>query len=208
MSRLAERPGAYGFLAAFEARHGRFQTLQGRLPQDLPPQGVYVFMDPSAGSVEGFPRIVRVGTHGVSITSKATLRGRLRQHQGAMAGPTAGGGNHRGSVFRKHVGFALGTDGFRGMAAGTWGQGATAPALVREQELEHEQAVSQYLRSLPFAFAEVSGAPDLRLSLERRLIAELAVLTLENPPKGSWLGWRSPNPTIVSAGLWNVHGVP
>jgi hypothetical protein len=44
-----------------------------------------------------------VGTHALTATSQVTLWGRLRQHRGHLAGPHPGGGNHRASVFRRHV---------------------------------------------------------------------------------------------------------
>ena len=73
-----------------------------------PPQGVYFFFEPGEMREDGrTPRVVRVGTHAVSEGSKTTLWQRLSQHKGYEQGRYAGGGNHRGSVFRFHVGAAL-----------------------------------------------------------------------------------------------------
>ena len=72
-----------------------------------PPQGVYFFYEDGENRADGSRRVVRVGTHALTATSKATLWGRLRQHRGQLAGRNPGGGNHRASVFRRHVGAAL-----------------------------------------------------------------------------------------------------
>jgi hypothetical protein len=56
--------------------------------------------------------VVRVGTHALTAASSATLWDRLRQHRGHLGGRDPGSGNHRASVFRRHVGAALiGRDG-------------------------------------------------------------------------------------------------
>src|SRR5215207_7564170 len=72
---------------------------------DWPRRGVYFFTE--LGEFRSGPpnvlRIVRVGTHAVSAGSKSTLWGRLRAHRGGREGR----GNHRGSIFRLHVGHAL-----------------------------------------------------------------------------------------------------
>ena len=46
-------------------------------------------------------RVVRVGTHALTSSSRTTLWKRLSQHKGQKA---SGGGNHRGSIFRLLVG--------------------------------------------------------------------------------------------------------
>lgn len=48
-------------------------------------------------------RIVRVGTHAVSEGSSSNLWNRLRTHRGGVEL----GGNHRGSIFRLHVGKSI-----------------------------------------------------------------------------------------------------
>src|SRR5262249_14219860 len=84
--------------------HGRLlASCSGRL--EWPARGVYFFAEPGElrRSASEVPRIVRIGTHAVSAGSKATLWGRLRTHRGGLSGS----GNHRGSIFRQHVGAAL-----------------------------------------------------------------------------------------------------
>ena len=66
---------------------------------------MFVSVTPNMKLVDhaGF-RVVRVGTHALKAGSKSTLWGRLSQHRGTAR---AGGGNHRGSIFRLLVGIAL-----------------------------------------------------------------------------------------------------
>lgn len=72
-----------------------------------PPQGVYFFYEDGENRADGSMRVVRIGTHALTAASNATLWSRLRQHRGHLAGRDPGGGNHRASVFRRHVGAAL-----------------------------------------------------------------------------------------------------
>ena len=78
----------------------------GRMP--WPRRGIYFFFE--IGEGRGVPhvstsRIVRVGTHAVSAGSETTLWDRLKQHRGnGRPGEPPGGGNHRGSIFRRDVG--------------------------------------------------------------------------------------------------------
>lgn len=106
-----------------------------------PRRGVYFFREAGEhrrGSLKE-PRIVRVGTHAVSTGSKSTLWARLRNHRGARNG----GGNHRGSIFRQHVGAALfRKNGAEIEALPTWGVGSSAPKTIRLREADHERQVS------------------------------------------------------------------
>src|SRR5579872_6511727 len=69
-----------------------------------PERGVYFFFEDGECREDGStPRVTRVGTHAITSTSKTTLWSRLHTHRGQMDG----GGNHRGSIFRKRVGEAL-----------------------------------------------------------------------------------------------------
>jgi hypothetical protein len=63
-------------------------TLAATLRGGLPNQGVYFFFDPDEPTQFStkLPRLVRIGTHGVSAGSKATLRDRLRTHFGTATG--------------------------------------------------------------------------------------------------------------------------
>lgn len=96
----------YALLARLEAvspQGRRLDEQSGRSP--WPARGVYFFMEPgeARNRTPATPREVRVGTHAVTTGSKSRLWGRLRTHRGGKAGT----GNHRGSIFRLHVGAAL-----------------------------------------------------------------------------------------------------
>lgn len=69
-----------------------------------PDRGVYFFFEPGEVRPNGDPRVVRIGTHALKAGSKTTLWKRLGQHRGSVGGSRPGGGNHRGSIFRLHVG--------------------------------------------------------------------------------------------------------
>lgn len=74
---------------------------------DCPSGGVYFFFEDGEVRGDDSSRVVRVGTHALTAASKPTLWDRLRQHRGHLAGRDPGSGNHRASVFRRHVGAAL-----------------------------------------------------------------------------------------------------
>ena len=172
--------------------------------QGWPKNGLYFFFEPNehrANNTE--QRVVRVGTHGVSRGSKATLWNRLRTHRG-----TGGGlGNHRSSIFRLHVGAAIATrEGL--LAVSSWGAGQTADANTRKGEERLEQAVSQYIGSMSILWLaiedEASPASD-RAYLERNLIGLLAGTGSPiDPPSTGWLGLYSPEERIRRSGLWNL----
>src|SRR5205814_4997383 len=141
MTRRDDLDRLYTLLADLQMRSGGPQLLRdctGRLP--WPERGVYFFFEPGELREDGRARrVVRVGTHAVSAGSRTTLWNRLSQHRGTAA--ALGGGNHRGSIFRLHVGTALlaSRPGQFAMASGTWGKGSTADHLTRAGELDLEQ---------------------------------------------------------------------
>jgi len=176
-----------------------------------PRHGLYIFFDDAEPrrSGPGY-RIVRIGTHGVSATSKSTLWDRLRQHRGQIGGAHAGGGNHRGSVFRLHVGAALLKSGNYSLGVqSSWGKGGSAPSHVMEHEEVLERAVSNYIGSLPTLWLAVPGLPEERAWLERNLIglASAAARQRVEIPSSTWLGRLSERHEILSSGLWNVNCV-
>jgi hypothetical protein len=201
----------YDLLTQLEKALGGTRTLadcHGRMA--WPQRGVYFFFEPGEQRRNGTPRVTRVGTHALTATSKATLWGRLAQHRGRGDG----GGNHRGSIFRRHVGAALLTrDGDRsGTAAATWGKGSSAPRAVVLAEQLHEVAVSAYLRALPFLWLAVDDPPGReshRGIIERGAIGLLSCRAnpQADPPSSRWLGRHAIAPEIRTSGLWNVNHV-
>lgn len=180
------------------------------LSQLLPNRGVYFFFEPGecrSGSGQGM-RVVRVGTHAVSQGSRTTLWNRLRNHRGFLNGSMPEGGNHRGSIFRLHVGTALiNRDRWPVEAAAHWGKNASAPREIREKEYPLEKAVSETIRAMPFLFIEVgdpASASSLRGAIERNSIALLSRCREIDPPSRTWLGHWADREAIRRSGLWNV----
>ena len=178
-----------------------------------PSHGVYFFFEDGEQRETGGPRVVRVGTHGVSAGSQTTLWNRLSAHRGTAGGTRPGGGNHRGSIFRLHIGNALlARDGCDEYAAAMWGIGSTAPKAVREAEFSIEQAVSRYICAMPLLWVGIPG--DAAKSNDRKLVEANSIALLTNrgrepvdSPSPGWLGNLSPHPAIRDSGLWNVHHV-
>lgn len=172
-----------------------------------PQRGVYFFRE--AGEIRthtGGPRIVRVGTHALKAGSKTTLWNRLSQHRGVAS---HGGGNHRGSVFRKIVGAALiRRDGWD---CSTWGQGSNATKGIREAEHPLEQAVSEVIGVMPFLWLSVDDEPgpdSLRGCIERNAIALLSHYRESiDLPSPQWLGSWSDSEKVQQSGLWNSNHV-
>ena len=109
--------------------------------------------------------MVRVGTHALTATRKATLVGRLRQHRSHLAGRDPGGGNHRGSVFRRHVGAALiHRDGHSPALLASWLDRHGPHPGWASQETGIERSVSRNIGSmpvLPILEALMRGRPSI-----------------------------------------------
>lgn len=195
----------FGHLAKAIGLHPLRDILQGEIPK----QGVYFFFDdnePTRFSTV-VPRLVRVGTHGVSAGSVATLRNRLRTHLGTRAGA----GNHRASVFRLHVGRAIiERDGFQELYP-NWGKGQSASKNITELEAPLEAKVSEYIGNLKVLFIPVldtAGTGSMRATIERQFIAMFTEghCSIEESSPG-WLGRFSDKASIKDSGLWNVRDV-
>lgn len=204
----------YSLLARLGQMPGQGRRL-GELPvrSSMPERGVYFFQEPGEHREANAHvlRVVRVGTHAVSAGSKSTLSGRLKAHRGTRAG----GGNHRGSIFRLHVGTALlARDG---IPLTTWGVGSSAPPAVRNSEVARaaeaawETRVSEYIGSMSVLWVNVPddpGADSARAFIERNAIGLLSnqLAPIDNA-SGSWLGRFSPRHEIRDSALWNLNYV-
>jgi hypothetical protein len=175
----------------------------------VPKQGIYFFWesDETRMSQPFENRIVRIGTHAVSSGSKATLWNRLRTHRGGENGS----GNHRGSIFRLHVGQALIRKAGLEEVFPTWGVGQSATEDVRISEIEIELEVSKVIADMPVLWLSVGdeASPDSdRTYLERNLISLLSGPTGPfDLPSANWLGRWSNREAIGFSGLWNVNHV-
>ena len=217
-TRLEDIRRFYAVLVALEERNGGKRTLataHGRMA--WPERGVYFFFEPgeqrsNSGSGQ---RVVRVGTHALKELGTSGLWGRLRTHRGTLAGAYLGGGNHRASIFRGHLGFALiARDSWSTDVAGRWSADSSAPASTRRAELPLERAVSAHIRNMPFLVVGVEDPPgprSARALIEANSIALLSNLGIPDqridPPSEQWLGRHSPHPEIRESGLWNVRHV-
>ena len=178
-----------------------------------PQRGVYFFFEPAEFREDGYtPRVVRIGTHGLR-PSKSTLWGRLSQHKGNVGGSLPNGGNHRGSVFRHHVGTALlSTGDWPGEVRTSWPVGQNAPRDVRRSEYPLEREVSARIRSMPLLWLDVGDDPSP--TSERGVIERGAIGLLSNlgkipidEPSMAWLGRSAERERIRNSGLWNVNHV-
>lgn len=178
--------------------------------QDWPQRGVFFLREPGEFRKNDVhvPRVVYVGTHAVNVGSKSTMWQRLRAHKGHADG----GGNHRGSIFRLHVGTALLNREPEGAAAiPTWGHGSTAPKEVRSAEQDHERRVSAHIGWMSLLWVGVRDEPGP--DSERTYIKRNSIALLSNQlhpvdrPSREWLGLHSPRDRIRHSGLWNLDSV-
>ena len=177
---------------------------------DWSERGVYFFFEEGELRQESGTgqRVIRVGTHALKAGSKTTLWKRLSQHRGVEK---TGGGNHRGSVFRKHVGAALlRRDG--NLNCLTWGEGSSAPRSVRNAEHDLERKVSERIGAMPFLWLPMNDAPgpeSMRGYVERNSIALLSNYDKPTLDESSehWLGRDCPSERLSGSGLWNSNHV-
>jgi hypothetical protein len=193
-------------LASLPGQGVKLGECHGRMP--WPKRGVYFFVEPGEFRSDGKEhRIVRVGTHAVSTGSRSTLWKRLRAHRGASSGD----GNHRGSIFRRHVGVALLAMSADSAAITSWGLGSNAPKPTRAQEAALEGRVSSFLATTRVYWVDVpdeAGRNSLRSYIERNAIALLSNgLNPLDKPSACWLGRKSDRECIRQSGLWNVDYV-
>jgi hypothetical protein len=213
-ARRAELHRFYALLAELERRCGgkrRLAECHGRM--GWPRRGVYFFFEDGEIREDGVsPRVVRVGTHALRA-SKSTLWGRLSQHKGSPGGSLPGGGNHRGSILRLHVGSALlASGGWPKSILSLWSVGRTARAEVRRAEYPLERAVSDHVGAMPLLWLDVddpAGPKSDRGAIETGAIALLSNLDREpiDPPSAGWLGRRAHSRLVRESGLWNVNHV-
>lgn len=214
MDRSADLNRFYALLRNLEERVSRKRLVDCDGNMDWPRRGVYFFFED--GETRGGNselRVVRVGTHAVHPGDQSTLWGRLRSHRGTLTGGHAGGGNHRGSVFRKHVGTAILRRNGQAELVERWCKGQSAERSVRDDEYPIELQVSQYIRAMPFLWLKVEDPPgpsSMRASIERNAIALLSNYGKLGPPEAidapspMWLGTYCAKDAVRKSGPWNA----
>lgn len=214
MTRAEDLDRFYELLDKLESRVGGKQKLKDCTGyMDWPERGVYFFFASDEYREGGDQlRLTRIGTHAVSSGSGTSMWDRLRTHRGANSGTYEGGGNHRGSVFRKRLGEAIiEKDGLQGHYP-DWGDGSSAGRDLRLEELDMERRVSDYIRDLPFIWVAINDEPGPesdRAYIEQNVISLVSNYrkTPIDPRSGGWIGRYSPSNEIQESGLWNVNHV-
>ncbi|MEU8194992.1 hypothetical protein AB0C10_14555 [Microbispora amethystogenes] len=198
----------YELLDTLAAHTGLPRLRECSAADGWPAHGVYFFFEDGEIRADGHrPRVVRVGTHALTDRSRTVLWNRLRQHRGNVGGAKPGGGNHRGSIFRLHVGTALLNDGDWPAEVRAGWRIARAGAEVRSAEYELERAVSDHIGAM-----RVRCLPALqreqRRSIESNAIALLSLIRGGvDPPSPRWLGHHAESRAVRASGLWNVQHV-
>ena len=150
-------------------------------------------------------RIVRVGTHAVSRGSKSTLWNRLRTHRGGIDMS----GNHRGSIFRLHIGNSIINK--ENLSFPTWGIGQTATIEVKANEKILEQKVSEVIGNMKILWISVNDTPGKesdRSYIEKNTIGLLSTVRRKiDTASKNWLGNYNPNFYLRESSLWNVDYV-
>ncbi len=213
MSSIEDIKTFYHYMDTLRDICGGYKILadcHGRMPWSK--RGVYFFFEPGEERKESGSglRVVRVGTHAVSTGSNTKLWNRLSQHKGTTS---SGGGNHRGSIFRLHVGCALAARD-SSLVCETWLTNDVSRE-IKKQELFLEQHVSNYIQNMPFLWIDIDDVPSKdskRSYFERNSIALLSNYNCTSQdridtPSSTWLGQFSLKEDIRKSGLWNINHI-
>jgi hypothetical protein len=158
VSRREDLNEFYRILDELQQRGGgcrRLQECTGK--SGWPERGVYFFFeDGEFREDQKTLRVVRVGTHAITATSRTTLWNRLYTHRGH----SDLGGNHRGSIFRKRIGEALWkVKPQPHHLTQTWGFRSSASGPVRLAEASLEREVSTLSDRCPFSGSTFLTSP-------------------------------------------------
>ena len=203
MSKISCLDRFYDLLDELEGKiGGRRQLRKCDGKMDWPERGVCFFFEP------GEMRSVKDSSYRVVHVGKSTkLWTRLSQHKGTKSS----GGNHRGSIFRKLVGNAIGQKS-PGLMPDSWEEGNTASEAIRDNEHPHEVRVSEYMADMTLLFVSIpdASAPDnMRGIIKSSTIALLSGYRESSPdkPGSNWLGNYSTRERVQRSGLWNNEHV-
>lgn len=212
MDRLKHLNHFYDFLTELQSKTGTRTLATSNIYMEWPQQGVYFFFESGEMRDNGKQmRVVRVGVSKYSESPQSPLWDRLREHRGTISGKFSGGGNHRISNFRYHVGGAL--INRDNLVCPTWEKLDITNTSIRKKEHALEKKVSDIISNMPFLWISTDRSlrPDqLNQFIKRNAVALLsnynAEITLDRPSP-AWLGHYSPNESISLSGLWNYRNV-
>jgi hypothetical protein len=206
-TRQSDTDRFYALMDELSARVGGLRKLRDCTSTGWPSHGVYFFLESGETRLDGSPRVVRVGTHALTATSATTLWQRLSTHRGSAGGSRPGGGNHRASVFRLHLGTALlGRDDWPSDVRESWRDNHADPA-ARRAEYPLERAVTQHIGDMPLLWLAVPDRATRGL-VERNTIALLSRRSGGvDPASPTWLGLTADSEKVHTSALWNVNHV-
>jgi hypothetical protein len=212
MDRLKHLNHFYEILMELQSKTGTRTLATSNIYMEWPQQGVYFFFESGEMRDNGKQmRVVRVGVSKYSESPQSPLWDRLREHRGTISGKFSGGGNHRISNFRYHVGGAL--INRDNLVCPTWEKLDITNTSIRKKEHALEKKVSDIISNMPFLWISTDRSlrPDqLNQFIKRNAVALLsnynAEITLDRPSP-AWLGHYSPNESISLSGLWNYRNV-
>ncbi|MDD2585608.1 MAG: hypothetical protein PHT79_00990 [Syntrophomonadaceae bacterium] len=207
MQRLDELNRFYAILTTLEQKAGTKIIHECDNKMYWPAYGVYFFFETGEmrDDLQQF-RVVRVGSNADLQETDSNLWSDLRQHRGTIAGKFAGGGNHRASFFRLHIGTSLINK--EGIRCDSWIEEEIANARIRKAEHQLEVRVSNLINTMPFLWLEVNNSEQARY-IEKNSIALLSNFgkpPIDKPSPG-WLGNYCNNSYVKTSGLWNVDYV-
>jgi len=207
--RKTDLDALYQILDGYEQRRDRKISLAELSRTHSPRWGCCFFYEKGEYREEsGAPRIVRVESY-PRLEAKTDMYSQLILHRGTIAGVFTGGGNHRLSLLRKHIGTAMMNR--MQISCESW-EDEQFNASVRKLEHPLEVRVSEVISRMEVLMISFEDNDIEKQAL--RYIQKNAVALLSNwqkevldPPSPDWMGKFCSNVLVRDSGLWNTNGV-
>lgn len=211
MQRLNNLQRFYELLQDLDNKIGKHYLGQCNQRMRWPRYGVYFFFENGEFRDDSSElRVVRIGISNLSRDDQSGLWERLRQNRGSIRGQHAGGGDHRISDFRAHIGSAL----LRrdGIECATWEATDVKNAKVRREEYPVEMEVSDVIAAMPFLWLSTDNTKNPLITAQ--VIRNNAIALLSNyqqKPRDkaspNWLGHYCGNRLVRLSGIWHSEHV-
>lgn len=185
----------YQSLSVLKEKQNGYHYLVNQIPAHTIVSGVYFFFDNNILREDTLTlKVMRVGKSQI-------LRKRFKYHKGNLGN---GGGAHRNSVFRQHIGKAFILRDHLQALYPKWGIGKGA----QPGEYQLEVAISSYIRQLPYLFLHVPNLYEIELIETRsiELLSNSNPLLQTDVPNVDWLGYNLVG-EIANSNLWNIDYV-